>query len=136
MDSYWSLGDSKSPQVSKTLVCIVAVLIMLYFVGSPIVFVFSTLFTNSLVIVPSAPIIIGITVTFMFHSFRFSHRANFHSFKMSGRWPHPETVSIKCNWWLYKQEFDMRFTKRLGKLSSLGLILPLPLFSYFISSVS
>ena len=46
---HWSLSDSKSPQVSRTLISILAD------------------FNNS--VVPRAPITIGITITFMFHSF-------------------------------------------------------------------
>ena len=48
---HWSLSDSKSPQVSRTRLSILAVL------------------SNPLVTVPNAPITIGTIVTFMFHSF-------------------------------------------------------------------
>ena len=69
---HWSLRDSKSPQVSRTLLSIVAVL------NNFVVWMFSTRlptynsscsFNNPLVTVPKAPITIGIIVTFMFHSF-------------------------------------------------------------------
>ena len=68
----WSLSDSKSPQVSRTLLMIVAVL------SNAVIWIVSTRpptsksskpFNNPLVIVPKAPITIGTIVTFMFHSF-------------------------------------------------------------------
>ena len=69
---HWSLSDSKSPQVSKTLLSILAVL------NNAVVWMVSTRpptsksfspFSNPLVTVPNAPITIGIIVTCMFHSF-------------------------------------------------------------------
>ena len=69
---HWSLSDSKSPQVSRTLLSILAVF------NNAVVWMVSTLppiskssrpFNNPLVIVPKAPITISIIVTFMFHSF-------------------------------------------------------------------
>ena len=69
---HWSLSDSKSPQVSRTLLSILA------FLNNAIVWTVSTRpptskssisFNNPLVIVPNAPITIDIIVTFMFHSF-------------------------------------------------------------------
>ena len=68
----WSLSDSKSSQVSRTLFSILIVL------NSAVVWMVSTRppnskssspFNNHLVNVPKAPITIGIIVTFMFHSF-------------------------------------------------------------------
>ena len=68
MVSRWSLSDSKSPQVFRTLLSILADL------SNAVHWMVSTHppISNSfkpLGIVPSAPITIGITVTFMFHSF-------------------------------------------------------------------
>ena len=69
---HWSLNDSKSPQVSRTRLRILAVL------SNAVVWIVSTRppiskssrpFNNPLVIVPNAPITIGTIVTFMFHSF-------------------------------------------------------------------
>ena len=69
---HWSLSDSKSPQVSRTLLSILAVL------NNAVVWIVSTRpptskssspFSNPLVTVPEAPITIGIIVTCMFHSF-------------------------------------------------------------------
>ena len=66
------MTDSRSPQVSWTLLSILAVL------NNAVVWVVSTrpptskssrLFNSLLVTVPNAPITIGIIVTFMFHSF-------------------------------------------------------------------
>ena len=69
---HWRLSDNKSPQVSRTLLSILAVF------NNVVVWMVSTrsptskssrLFNNPLVTVPKAPIPIGIVVTFMFHSF-------------------------------------------------------------------
>ena len=69
---HWSLSDNKSPQVSRTLLSILAVL------NNAVVWIVSTRpptskssspFSNPLVTVPNAPITIGIIVTCMFHSF-------------------------------------------------------------------
>ena len=69
---HWSLSDSKSPQVSRTLLSILAVL------NNAVVWMVSTRpptskptspFINPLVTVPKAPITIVIIVTCMFHSF-------------------------------------------------------------------
>ena len=71
---HWSLNDSKSSQVSRTLLGILADLenAVIWVVSTrPLISKFSSPFTNRLVTVPSAPITIGITVTFMFHNFFF-----------------------------------------------------------------
>ena len=69
---HWSLSDSKSPQVSRIHLRILAVL------SNAVIWIVSTHpptskssrpFYNPLVIVPKAPITIGIIVTLMFHSF-------------------------------------------------------------------
>ena len=70
MGFHCSLSDSKSPQVSRTLLRIRAVLnnavVWMVSARSP-TSKFSTPFNISLVTVLKAPIIIGIFVTFMFH---------------------------------------------------------------------
>ena len=69
---HWSLSDSKTPQVSRTLLSILAVL------NNSVVWMVSTRaptskysspFSNPLVTVPNTPITIGIIVTCMFHRF-------------------------------------------------------------------
>ena len=69
---HWSLSDSKSPQVFRTLLSILTVL------SKAVVWMVSTRpptsksscpFNNPLVTVLKAPITIGIIDTFMFHSF-------------------------------------------------------------------
>ena len=69
---HWNLSDSKSPQVSRTLLSILAVL------NNAVVWMVSTRlpttkssssFSNPLVTVPNAPITIGIIFICMFHSF-------------------------------------------------------------------
>ena len=69
---HWNLSDSKSPQVSWTLLGILADLsnAVIWMVSTcPLISKSSNPFTNPLEIVPNAPITNGITVTFMFHSF-------------------------------------------------------------------
>ena len=69
---HWSLSDSKSPQVSRTRLSILAVLInaVVWIVSTrPPISKSSRPFNNPLVTVPNAPITIGTIVTFMFHSF-------------------------------------------------------------------
>ena len=74
----WSLSDSKSPQVSRTLSILVDLSnATVWMVGTrPLISKSSSPCTNPLVTVPSAPITIGIVVNFMFHSF-FSSLARF-----------------------------------------------------------
>ena len=69
---HWSLSDSKSPQVSRIRLSILAVL------SNSVVWIISTRpptsqssrpFNNPLVTVPNAPITIVTIVIFMFHSF-------------------------------------------------------------------
>ena len=72
MTFHWSLCDSKSPQVSWTLLSILAVLNneVVWMVSTrPLISKFSIPFNNPLVTVPKAPITIGIIVTFIFHIF-------------------------------------------------------------------
>ena len=68
----WSLSDSKFPQVSGTLLSILAVFnnsVVWMVSASPPTSMSSSPFSNPLVTVPNAPITIGIIVTSMFHSF-------------------------------------------------------------------
>ena len=69
---HWSLSDSKSPQVSRTLLYILAVFnnAVVWMVSTrPPTSKSSSPFSNPLATVPNAPIKIGIIVTCMFHSF-------------------------------------------------------------------
>ena len=69
---HWSLSDSKSPQVSRTLLRILAVLnnAVVWMVSTrPPTSKSSSPFSNPLVTVPKTPITISIIVTCMFHSF-------------------------------------------------------------------
>ena len=74
---HWSLSDGKSPQLSRTLLSILAVLnnavVWMVSTRSPTSKSFSP-FNNPLVIVPKASITIGIIVIFMSHSFFSSFR--------------------------------------------------------------
>ena len=68
----WSLRDSKYPQVSQTLLSILADLynsIVRMVSFHRFISKSSLPYTNPLVTVPSAPITTGINVTFMIHSF-------------------------------------------------------------------
>ena len=69
---HWSLSDSKSPQVSRTLLSILAVLnnAVVWMVSSrPPTLKSPSPFSNPFVTVPNALITIGIIVTCLFHSF-------------------------------------------------------------------
>ena len=69
---HWSLSDSKSPQVSRTLLSILAdlsnAIICIVFTRPP-TSKSSSPFSYPLVTVPNTPITIGIIVTCVFHSF-------------------------------------------------------------------
>ena len=68
----WSLHESKSLQVSTTLLRILADLnnAIVWMVSTrPLISNSSNPFINTFVTVPRAPIIIGINITFMFHNF-------------------------------------------------------------------
>ena len=72
MVPYWSLSDSKSSQVSRTLLSILVDLtnaIVWMASTCPRISKSSSPSINPLGIVPRAPTITGITVFFMFHSF-------------------------------------------------------------------
>ena len=91
MASHWSLSDSKSTQISRTLLSILTNLnndVVWTVSTHPVIFKSAYPCTNPLMTVPRAPITIGITVNFMFHSFfnflvssgylsLFSHSFNF-----------------------------------------------------------
>ena len=82
---HWSLSDSKSPQVSRTLLSILADLnnaVVCMVSPCPLISKSSSPCTNPLVTVLSTPITIGITITFMFYSFSSSLARSwyFHSF--------------------------------------------------------
>ena len=69
---HWRLSDSKSPQVSRTRISILAVLsnAVVWIVSTrPLTSMSSKPFNNPVVTVPNAPITIGTIVTFIFHSF-------------------------------------------------------------------
>ena len=69
---HWKLSDSKSPQVSRTLLSILAVLnnAVVWMVSTrPPTSKSSSPFSNPLVTVSNAPITIGIIVTCIFHRF-------------------------------------------------------------------
>ena len=72
---HWSFSDCKSSQVSRTLLTILANLnkaVILMVSVPPPISKSSSPCRNPLVTAPSVPVTIGITVTFMFHSFFFS----------------------------------------------------------------
>ena len=69
---HWSLSDRMPPQVSRTLLSILADLsyAVVWMVSTrTLISNFSILCTNHLVTVPRVPIIIGIVAILMFHSF-------------------------------------------------------------------
>ena len=71
MAFHWSLSDSKSPQISRTLLSILAVLnnAVVWMVSiRPPTSKSSSPVSNPLITVLNTPMTIGIIVTFMFHS--------------------------------------------------------------------
>ena len=69
---HWSPSDRKSPQVTRTFLSSLVDLnnAVVWMVSAhPLISQSSSLFTNSLVTVPSAPNTIGVTVTFIFYRF-------------------------------------------------------------------
>ena len=84
---HWSLSDSKSPQVSRTLLSIQVVLnnVVVWMVSTrPLISKSSSPFDNTIMTIPKAPITNGIIVTFMFHSFFNSlARSRYFSFSFS-----------------------------------------------------
>ena len=70
MFSHWILSDSKFPQVPRTLLSILADLNVVdkMVCTRPFISISSNPCINHLLTVPRAPIIIVITVTYMFHS--------------------------------------------------------------------
>ena len=75
---HWSLSESKSPQVSWTPLSILVDLnnAVVWMVATcPLISMSSSPCTKPLVIVPYTPITVGVTFTFMFHSFFFSSLA-------------------------------------------------------------
>ena len=65
---HWNLSDCKYPQVSRTLLSILAVLnnVVVWMVSTrPLTSKSSSPFSNPLVTVPNAPITIGIIVTYV-----------------------------------------------------------------------
>ena len=79
---HWSLSDSKSPQVSRTLLRILTYLSkasVWMVLTRPLISKSSRPFNNPLVIIPSAPITSSITVTFILHCFfQFSCKVQVH----------------------------------------------------------
>ena len=76
----WSVGDSKSPQGCRTLFSILANLnndVVWIVLIRPPISNSSSLLSNPLGSIPSAPITVGITVTFMFHSYLISPARSF-----------------------------------------------------------
>ena len=69
---HWSLSDTKSLQVSRTLLSILAVfndaVVWMVFIRPP-TSKSSWSFNNPFVTMPKGPITIGTIITFMFHSF-------------------------------------------------------------------
>ena len=69
---HWSLSDRKSPEVSNTLLSILADLnntVVRTVSTRPVISKSSSPCTNPLVTVPRAPITIGIIIAFLFRSF-------------------------------------------------------------------
>ena len=75
MVSQWSLRDRKSPQVSRTLLSILAYLnnaLVCLVSTRPLIYKSSRPYINPLATVPSVPVTTGVNVTFMIRRFLFS----------------------------------------------------------------
>ena len=68
---HWGFHDCKCPQISRTLLSILASLnnAVIYMVSTPLISKSFNLFNNPLMTLQSAPITTDIIVTFMFNSF-------------------------------------------------------------------
>ena len=120
---HWRLSDSKSPQVSRTLLSILAVFnnAVVWMVSTRLpTFKSSRSFNNPFVTMPKAPITISIIVTFMFHSFfnslarsrylsLFSHSFSF--ILWSADTAKSTILQIFCFYWLL---LGLVFWPRLG----------------------
>ena len=127
---HWSLNDSKSPQVPRTLLSILVVL------SNAVVWIVSTRppiskssrpFNNPLVTVPNAPITIGTIVTFMFHSFFFISltRSRYLSFfSLSFRfilWSAGTAKSTILQYYYYYYYYSLRVFFTSGNADGLSL---------------
>ena len=90
----WSLSDNKSPQISWNLLGILADFnnaVVWMVSSSPFISKSSSSFDNPLVTVPSEPIMIGINVTYVSHSF----------FSSLVRWTYLSFFSLSFNFTLW-----------------------------------
>ena len=126
---HWSLSDSKSPQVSRTLLSILAVLnnAVVWMVSTRLLTSkSSTRFSNPLVTVPNAPITIGIIVTCMFLCFfQFPSKVEvlillftFFQFYSVISWDCKVDNNTTVSWW-----FSTRRRETASLLNSPGLFL-------------
>ena len=139
---HWSLSDCKSPQVSRILLSILAVLnnAVVWMVSTRLpTSKFSSPFSNPLATVPNAPITIGIIVTSMFHSFfHFLSKVEvlillFTFFLFYSVVSRDSKVNNFANslFFFLLIIFGLAFWPRLGDLPSLWLLLLLLLFYSF-----
>ena len=133
---HWSLSDSKSPQVSRTHLSILAVLSNadIWIVSThPPISKSSRPFNNPLVTVPNAQNTIGTIVTFIFHSFFISlARSRYLSF--FSLLSYMKKIKRKHFWILSRVCFEIccHFFDLLFYIQSLS-ILNLMFMKYFIS---
>ena len=102
---HWSLSDSKSLQLSRTLPSILAVLnnVVVWMVSTRLpISKFSSTFSYPFVTFPNAPITIGIIVTCMFHSFFNSlARSRYLYFFSHYYYLLIRDFHISINWWFF-----------------------------------
>ena len=136
---HWSLSDSKSPKVSRTLLSIRTVFhsaVDWMFSTRPPTSKSSSPFNNPLVTVPKAPITIGTIVTFMFHSFFNSFARSFFSHSFSFIWGQlgQQLQLVSFHWSLNISKFPQVSRTLLSILFNLNkavvwMIVIVPLFS-------
>ena len=96
----WNLSDSKSPQISRTLLSILADLsnVVVWTISTrPVISESPSPCTIRFVTVPRAPITIGTIVTFMFHSF----------FNLKARLRYLSLFSFSFNFTLWTAKFTI-----------------------------
>ena len=128
---YWNLSDRKSPQVSRALRSILADLnnALVWIVSPrPVISQSSSSCINYLLTVPTAPITIGITVTFMLHIFSNSLARSRHlSFS---------SLSFNFTLWSYGTEKTHISSNSLSVIIIIIIICSLELFTANADSLS
>ena len=118
---HWILSDSKDPQVSKTLLSILADLnnaVALMVSTRPLISKSSSPCTNPLVTLPHALITISIIVTFMFHSFFSSLARSLNLSLFSPSFGFTKLSAERQSWLIGRVSFFVWNITRSGRLAA------------------